>query len=82
MNIIPLIRRLREEFTALPGLRLNEKQVQRLCTVNAPTAAAALRALVSAGLLRAHDDGTYRRAESGRALMGSPRPACHAHRRH
>ena len=47
----------------MPGLRLSEGQVQRLCDVDASTAAAALRALVSGGLLQGLDDGTYRRAD-------------------
>ena len=48
---------------AMPGLRLTEPQVQRLCDVSASTGASALRALVSAGFLRALDDGSYRRAD-------------------
>jgi nucleotide-binding universal stress UspA family protein len=63
MTVIALIRRLRDEFTAMPGLRLTEWQVQRLCDVRASTSALALRALVSAGFLRALEDGSYRRAE-------------------
>lgn len=47
----------------MPGLSLTEKQVQRLCDVSASTGASALRALVSAGFLRAVDDGSYRRAD-------------------
>ena len=62
--MVRLMRRLREEFTALPGLRLNEPQVQRLCNVNAATAASALRALVSAGFLDPLKDGHYRRADT------------------
>lgn len=57
------MRRLRDEFTAMPGLRLSEAQVQRLCDVSAPTSASALRALVSAGFLRELDDGSYRRTD-------------------
>src|SRR5690349_21111896 len=63
MNIVSLIRRLRDAFTAMPGLRLSEAQAQRLCDVNASTCASALRALVSAGFLRALEDGSYRRAD-------------------
>lgn len=63
MTVVPLIRRLRDEFTSMPGLRLSEPQVQRLCDVDASTSAAALRALVSAGFLQGPDDGTYRRAD-------------------
>src|SRR5688572_1814784 len=63
MTVISLIARLRDEFTAMPGLRLNDAQVQRLCDVRASTSASALRALVSAGFLRALEDGSYRRAD-------------------
>jgi hypothetical protein len=63
MSIVKVIGRLRDEYTALPGLRLTEAQVQRLCDVNASTSASALRALVSAGFLHSDEDGSYRRAE-------------------
>ena len=63
MTVIGVIRRLRDEFTALPGLRLSQEQVQRLCDVSASTSTSALRALVSAGFLRAVEDGRYRRAD-------------------
>src|SRR5687768_907174 len=58
-----LIQRLRNEFTAMPGLRLTEAQVLRLCATDACQAAPALRTLVSAGFLRLTDDGTYMRAD-------------------
>jgi nucleotide-binding universal stress UspA family protein len=63
MTVVALIRRLRDEFTAMPGLRLTEAQVERLCDVSAATGASALRALVSAGFLRTLEDGSYRRAD-------------------
>ena len=63
MTTVALIRRLRDEFTAMPGLRLTEAQVQRLCDVSAVTSASALRALVSAAFLRPLEDGSYRRAD-------------------
>ena len=47
----------------MPGLRLTERQVERLCHVNASTSASALRALVSAGYLQAFEDGSYGRAD-------------------
>jgi nucleotide-binding universal stress UspA family protein len=68
---MPLIRRLRDEFTAMPGLRLTVEQVQRLCDANAATSASALRALVSAGFLRPLEDGSYRRADIA-ASFGTP----------
>ena len=63
----------------MPGLRLSEKQVQRLYDVNALTSASALRALVSAGLLRELDDGSYRRADlpsefATRSISGAVEP--------
>src|SRR5687768_16204392 len=63
MRVIDLIRRLREEYTAMPGLRLTEPQVERLCTADASTSASALRALVSAGFLRPMPDGSYGRTD-------------------
>ena len=47
----------------MPGLRLTEEQVQRLCGVSATTSASALRALVSAGVLDPIEHGRYRRAD-------------------
>ena len=61
--MVYVIRRLRDEFTALPGLRLTEAQVKRLCAADASTVASALCALVSAGFLRTLPDGTFGRAD-------------------
>ena len=47
----------------MPGLRLNEAQVQRLYDVGASASASALRVLKSAGFLRALEDGSYRRID-------------------
>jgi hypothetical protein len=76
MSVVQLIRRLRDEFTAMPGLCLTGAQVQRLCTADAPTAMSALRALVSAGFLTATHEGAYMRSDifkqrslSGRAAV-------------
>src|SRR5687767_11360677 len=63
MAIAGLIRRLRDEFTSMPGLRLTEAQVQRLCDVDETTCASALRALVSAGFLKSLEDGAYQRSD-------------------
>jgi nucleotide-binding universal stress UspA family protein len=63
MAIAGLIRRLRDEFTSMPGLRLTEAQVQRLCDVDETTCASALRALVSAGFLKTLEDGAYQRSD-------------------
>jgi hypothetical protein len=63
MTVVALIRRLRDEFTAMPGLRLTEAQVQRLCNATASTCVSALRTLTIAGFLRPLGDGTYGRAD-------------------
>ena len=47
----------------MPGLRLTEAQVQRLCDVNSATSVSALRVLVGAGFLRPLEDGSYQRAD-------------------
>jgi hypothetical protein len=47
----------------MPGLRLTEPQVERLCTTDAFTSASALRALVSAGFLRPMADGSFGRTD-------------------
>jgi nucleotide-binding universal stress UspA family protein len=78
MAIVELMRRLRDEFTAMPGLRLTETQAQRLCSVDAWASASALRALVSAGFLRALEDGSYGRSDVDQAAVtpstGVPQP--------
>lgn len=63
MRVIDVIPRLRDEFTAMPRLRLTEPQVQRLCTADASTSASALRALVSSGFLKPMEDGRYGRTD-------------------
>ena len=51
------IERLRSEFLEMPGLRLNVKQVQRLCGVDASLCQGVLDALVDLKFLRANADG-------------------------
>src|SRR5687768_10233482 len=63
MRVIDVIRRLRDEFTAMPGLRLTTAQVERLCSADASTSASALHALVSAGFLQPMPDGSYVRID-------------------
>ena len=65
------IERLRSEFLEMPGLRLNVKQVQRLCGVDASLCQSVLDALVDLEFLRANADGTYVRL----ADAPEPRPA-------
>lgn len=47
----------------MPGLRLTEPQVERLCSASASMSASALRALVSAGFLTPMADGSYARSD-------------------
>jgi len=77
MAVVDLIRRLREEFNEMPGLRLTEAQVERLCTADPLTSASALRALVSAGVLRPMADGSYGRTDVfiGRRDIARDRPS-------
>ena len=56
----------------MPGLRLTELQVERLCAVDASTSASALRALVSAGLLTPMPDGGYGRADLVTSTAAAP----------
>jgi nucleotide-binding universal stress UspA family protein len=63
MGIVQVTRRLHDEFTAMPGLRLTSAQVRRLCAADAWTAASALRSLVSAGFLTVTTDGQYARTD-------------------
>ena len=72
MRVIDLIRRLRDEFTAMPGLRLTTAQVERLCTADASTSASALHALVSAGFLKPMPDGTYGRTDLATGGLSNP----------
>ena len=71
MRVIDLIRRLRDEFTAMPGLRLTTAQVERLADCDASTSASALHALVSAGFLKPLPDGSYGRADIASSAPGN-----------
>ncbi len=63
MSIVKLMGRLRDEFTAMPGLRLSASQAGRLCDADESSCEAALRGLVSAGFLIPQDDGIYARTQ-------------------
>lgn len=63
MGIVNVIRRLRDEFSALSGLRLTQTQVERLCAADESTVASALCALVSAGFLKMLPDGRFGRSD-------------------
>jgi len=72
MGVSDLIQRLRDEFIAMPGLRLTEPQVERLCTADTATSVSALQALVSAGFLRPTPDGRYGRADLVARAFSNP----------
>ena len=57
--------RLRAEFLEMPGTRLTQAQVQRLCGVDATVCARVLDALVCDGFLRQNGDGRYGRVTDG-----------------
>ena len=58
----------------MPGLRLTKAQVERLCTTDELTSAAALRALVDAGFLIPMADGSYGRTDIVAGSPEVPRP--------
>jgi len=72
MGVSDLIQRLRDEFTAMPGLLLTEPQVERLCTADASTSASALQVLVSTGFLSPTPDGQYGRTDVVARVYSSP----------
>jgi hypothetical protein len=62
-----LVERIRNEYTAMPGLKLTEDQVCRLWGVGHDTCSAALDALLSEGFLHQTGTGKY---------VALSRPAC------
>lgn len=67
------LQRLRAEFLEMPGLRLTEDQVHRLCGVERPLCSEALDVLVRERFLCLKPDGSYTRVSDG--LLPRPRPA-------
>ncbi len=65
-----VIERVRAEFLEMPGMRLTEPQVQRLCGVEQPICQLVLDSLVDAKFLCRTPDGAYGRLTDG----GVPRP--------
>jgi nucleotide-binding universal stress UspA family protein len=63
MRVSDLMQRLRNEFTEMPGLRLTEPQVERLCAADESTSSAALEGLVDAGFLSPISNGGFGRAD-------------------
>jgi hypothetical protein len=67
-TIHDVIKRLRAEYLATPGLRLTAEQVQRLCGIERMMCQSVLNALVDASFLRAKSDGTYTRLTDGEVI--------------
>jgi hypothetical protein len=57
-----LLRRIRGEFSEMPGLRLTARQAQRLWGLESSDCEALLEALIAAGFLKRNRDGTFVRA--------------------
>jgi hypothetical protein len=68
-----VLERLRAEFLEMPGLRLTEPQVRRLCGVEQPLCQRMLDSLVNARFLCRKSDGAYSRLSDGE--IPRPRPA-------
>jgi len=60
-TIDEVCRRIRAEYTEMPGLRLTPAQVERLCGVDRKTCQLVLDELVNDRFLRASPDGHYAR---------------------
>ena len=61
-----LTERLRAEFLEMPGLRLTQQQVQRLCGIEPKICQLVLQELVNARFLAVKPDGSYTRSTEGR----------------
>ena len=59
-----LLRRIRGEYTEMPGLRLTEAQAQRLWGLDPATCSLVLATLVGHGFLRRGADGRYGRVDA------------------
>jgi hypothetical protein len=67
MTVTAAAQRLRAEFIEMPGLRLTERQIQRLCGIDQTICSEALSVLVTAKFLCVRPGGTYARVAEGRA---------------
>ena len=54
-----LLQRIQCEFLEMPGLRLTQKQAQRLWALDAPSCSAVLSMLVDGGFLSQTRDGSF-----------------------
>jgi hypothetical protein len=69
-----VLRRIRGEYTEMPGLRVTPQQAQRLWALDAATVLRALDSLVEAGFLRRSGEH-YMRLTQGPAVSSSLRMA-------
>jgi hypothetical protein len=64
-SVNELIDRLRAEYLEMPGLRLNQTQVEKLCGIENGICQAVLDTLVEERFLARRPDGTYVRVTEG-----------------
>jgi hypothetical protein len=64
-DIRDVVNRLRAEYLEMPGLRLKQDQIEKLCGLEGTICKTVLDALVGEGFLSANLDGTYARAADG-----------------
>ena len=62
-----IVRRIRGEYSEMPGLRVTQVQAQRLWALDETTCCLVLDSLVEAGFLRRTDAGHYVRLTEGPA---------------
>ena len=67
MTVIAAAERMRSEFLEMPGLRLTERQIQRLCGIDHAVCTEAINILVAARFLCARPGGMYARVADGHA---------------
>ena len=60
-----VLNHIRAEFMEMPGMRLQAKQVQRLCGIEEMMCQAALDLLLASHFLCLKSDGTYARVTDG-----------------
>jgi hypothetical protein len=60
-----VLNQIRAEFMEMPGMRLQAKQVQRLCGIEETTCQLALDLLLASNFLCLKPDGTYARVTDG-----------------
>jgi hypothetical protein len=63
-----LLHRIQCEFLEMPGLRLTQKQAQRLWALDAPSCSAILSTLVDGGFLFQTRDGSFTHVDQARPL--------------